>query len=78
VNSPEDRQGTREKLDRWVTAAIGLLFVGIAIAILVLSAGERPIAAFLAAFVTGGLGVDALLSAARNRRSFLSRIGPLP
>ena len=78
MNSPEDRQGTREKLDRWVTAAIGLLFVGIAIAILVLSASERPIAAFLAAFVTGGLGVDALLSAARNRRSFLSRIGPLP
>ena len=78
MNSPDDRQGERGKLDRWVTAVVGLLFVGIAIAILALSASERPIAAFLAAFVTGGLGVDALLSAARNRRSFLSRIGPLP
>jgi hypothetical protein len=67
-----------ERLDRWVTAAIGLLFVGIAITILAMLASERPIAAFLAAFVTGGLGIDALLSAARNRRSFLSRIGPLP
>jgi multisubunit Na+/H+ antiporter MnhG subunit len=78
MNSPDDRQGECGKLDRWVTAAVGLLFVGIAIAILALSASERPIAAFLAAFVTGGLGIDALLSAARNRRSFLSRIGPLP
>ena len=55
MNSPDDRQGERGKLDRWVTAAVGLLFVGIAIAILALSASERPIAAFLAAFVTGGL-----------------------
>jgi multisubunit Na+/H+ antiporter MnhG subunit len=78
MNSSHDRQGIRAKLDRWVTAAVGLLFVGIAIAILAMAASERPIAAFLAAFVTGGLGVDALLSAARNRRSFLSRIGPLP
>ena len=78
MTSHDDRQGERGKLDRWVTAAVGLLFVGIAIAILAMSASERPIAAFLAAFATGGLGVDALLSAARNRRSFLSRIGPLP
>jgi hypothetical protein len=78
MTSPDDRPGMRGKLDRWVTAAVGLLFVGIAIAILAISASERPIAAFLAALVTGGLGIDALLSAARNRRSFLSRIGPLP
>ncbi len=78
MTSPDDQSSLRGRLDRWVTAAVGLLFVGIAIAILAMLASERPIAAFLAAFVTGGLGVDALLSAARNRRSFLSRIGPLP
>jgi multisubunit Na+/H+ antiporter MnhG subunit len=78
MTSPEDPQSRRGRLDRWVTAAVGVLFVGIAIAILVTAASERPIAAFLAALVTGGLGLDALLSAARNRRSFLSRIGPLP
>ena len=78
MNSQKDKLATRGRLDRWVTAAVGLLFVGIAIAILAISASERPIAAFLAAFVTGGLGMDALLSATRNRRSFLSRIGPLP
>jgi len=32
----------------------------------------------LAAVVIGGLGIEALLSAARNRRCLLSRIGPLP
>ena len=61
-----------------MTAAFGLLFVGIAIAIAYTSANDYPIGAFLTAAVVGLLGVDALISAARNRRSFLSRIGPLP
>jgi hypothetical protein len=52
--------------------------VGIAAAILGASARLDPIAASVAALVTGGLGMDALPSAARNRRSILSRIGPLP
>ena len=78
MNPSEDRQRARGKRDRWVTAAMGLLFVGIALAILATAAGLNPVAAFVAAFVTGGLGIDALWSAARNRRSILSRIGPLP
>jgi hypothetical protein len=67
----------RSQVDRWVTGFVGLLFVGLAAAI-ILSSGSDTVWAYLAAVVVGGLGLDALLSAARNRRSVLSRIGPLP
>ena len=64
--------------ERWVTGAIGILFAGIAAAIVYSSAADHPFGAFASAAVVGWLGVDALLSAARNRRSILSRIGPFP
>lgn len=63
---------------RWITAAFGLLFVGIAMAILLSSSSDNRTGAIAAAAVIGVLGIDALISAARNRRSLLSRIGPLP
>lgn len=63
-------------LDRWVAAAIGTLFIAIALFILVSDApGLGPL---FAAAVIGGLGLEAVVSAARNRRCLLSRIGPLP
>ena len=68
-------QGTRE---RCAAAVIGALFVGIALAILVSSAHGWSPGPVLAATVIGGLGIEALVSAARNRRCLLSRIGPLP
>ena len=64
--------------ERWVTAMVGLLFVGIAIAIVCLLAADLSFGTFAVAAVVGGLGIDALLSAARKRRSIVSRIGPLP
>ncbi len=64
--------------ERWVTAAVGILFVGIAIAIVYWSAADHPLGASATAAVVGGLGLDALVSAVRSRRSILSRIGPLP
>ena len=70
--------GARSNAQRWVTTAFGVLFVGIAIAIVYLSASDYPLGAYAAAIAVGGLGIDALISAARNRRSILSRIGPLP
>ena len=70
--------GAQKISERWVTGAVGLLFVGVAIAIVCLTAADHPFAAFATAAVVGWLGVDALFSAARNRRSILSRIGPLP
>jgi hypothetical protein len=57
---------------------VGLLFIVLAIAILATADGDRKLGATLAAVVVGGLGVDAMVSAARNRLSILARIGPLP
>lgn len=65
-------------LDRWVAAAIGTLFIAIALFILVSSADAPGLGALLAAAVIGGLGLEAVISAVRNRRCVLSRIGPLP
>lgn len=59
-----------------VTAGFGLLLVAVAVAIaFVADTGWPP---YLAAAVIGGLGAEALYSAARRRRSLISRIGPLP
>ncbi len=63
---------------RWITGAFGALFVGLGAAIVVLAADGNRLGAYLAALVIGGLGVDAIISAVRRRRSLLSRIGPLP
>jgi hypothetical protein len=61
-----------------VGAAFGLFFMGIAVAIVLLAVDANPLGASAAALLIGGLGVDALLAAIRDRRSILSRIGPLP
>jgi hypothetical protein len=68
----------RSKTARIVTAVFGVFFILLAIGILL--AVEEPIGvgALLAALVVGLLGVDACVSAARNRRSLVERIGPLP
>jgi uncharacterized membrane protein HdeD (DUF308 family) len=63
---------------RWVTAAFGVLFIGLAVAILALPSVEMSIAPITLAVLLGVLGVDAVLGAARDRRCLLSRIGPLP
>ena len=64
--------------ERWVTGVVGLLLVGIAIAIVYAVGADHSLGSIAAAAVIGWLGIDALLTAARKRRSILSRIGPLP
>ena len=73
--NPAKREGTRERV---AAVLIGALFVGIAVVILASFMHDLSVGPVLAAIVIGGLGVEALLSAARNRRCLLSRIGPLP
>ncbi|PZV07948.1 MAG: hypothetical protein DCF32_06015 [Leptolyngbya sp.] len=68
----------RSRSYRWVTATFGLVFIVLAIAILFTADSHSKLGATLAALIVGGLGGDALVSAVRNRRSILSRIGPLP
>ena len=76
MNRHDSRSGGR--LDRWVAAAIGALFIAIALFILVSSPDALGLGALLAVVVIGGLGLEAVVSAVRNRRCLLSRIGPLP
>lgn len=73
--NPTTGEGTRERVAAFL---IGALFVGIALAILVSFMQDLSAGPVLAALVIGSLGIEALLSAARNRRCLLSRIGPLP
>lgn len=74
-DNPTTGEGTRERV---AAVLIGALFVSIAVVILVSFLHDLSIGPMLAAMVIGGLGIEALLSAARNRRCLLSRIGPLP
>jgi hypothetical protein len=67
---------TGSKTYRLVTAAFGLLFMVVAVAIVVVS--DRTFGPILASAGIGILGVDAMVSAFRNKPSLLSRIGPLP
>jgi hypothetical protein len=67
---------TRSKTYRLVTAAFGVLFAVIALVMVVVS--DRSLGPLLVAAVVGILGVDAVVSALRNKPSLLSRIGPLP
>jgi uncharacterized membrane protein HdeD (DUF308 family) len=63
---------------RWVTAAFGVLFIGLAVAIVALPSIEMSIGPIVIAALLSVLGVDAVHGALRDRRSLLSRIGPLP
>lgn len=73
---PPESQLPRPKTQRVVTAAFGMVFI--ALAILILWVSGLAAGPLLAACIVGGLGLDALLAAIGNRRSLVSRIGPLP
>jgi hypothetical protein len=62
--------------NRRMAAGMGLLFAALGAWIGFAIADDWP--TYLAAVAVGGLGIDALYSAIRGRRSLLSRIGPLP
>ena len=63
-------------MERRITAIIGLMFTALGAWIAFEVADEWP--AYLAAVAIGGLGIEAIYSAIRGRRSLMSRIGPLP
>ena len=76
---PSERSAGREGgRERWAAAAIGALFIAIAISIPIASSGPLGLAAWFAVGLIAGLGLEAVVSAVRNRRCLLSRIGPLP
>jgi hypothetical protein len=78
MNPSEPGAGRETGRERWAAAAIGALFIAIAISIPVASSGPLGLAAWFAVGLIGGLGLEAIVSAVRKRRCLLSRIGPLP
>ena len=73
---PIERQLSQSKAYRTVACAFGVLFLALALTIVVVS--DISLGTVIAAAVIGGLGLDAIVSALRNRKSLLARIGPLP
>ncbi|MGG6239493.1 hypothetical protein ACQ4N7_12770 [Nodosilinea sp. AN01ver1] len=78
MEKPKMPGSMRSRSYRWITATFGLVFVLLAIAILATADSNRKLGSALVAIIVGGLGGDAMVSAARNGRSILSRLGPLP
>ncbi|MCD6679877.1 MAG: hypothetical protein LT102_04350 [Burkholderiaceae bacterium] len=66
------------KMTRVFDSLLGVAFVAIALYLLLRPHPSSLAGSLAAALVLGVLGVDALVSALRSRRSLLSRIGPLP
>ncbi|MEO6076075.1 MAG: hypothetical protein ABIP56_04650 [Dokdonella sp.] len=71
-----ENQPAQSTTYRIVTFAFGALFLGLSIAVFVVS--NRSLGAAIAGVVIGGLGLDAMISAVRSKQSLLARIGPLP
>jgi len=70
---------TPRPFERWFAFSLGLLLVGVAgyAGYGLAREGGGALRAVLA-LGFGLLGADAVVAALRNRRAFLSRIGPLP
>ncbi len=63
---------------RTVSVAFGIFFVALAFLVLFVAWDTAPLGACIVSLVLAVLGVDGVFSAYRNKRSLLSRIGPLP
>lgn len=71
--NPDD-PAVETSADRIASAAFGVIFVGIGVLILLLSADNWH---SIAAVALGALGLEAVVSACLGKRSLLSRVGPL-
>jgi hypothetical protein len=78
MHKPSSQPQQHSRTHRVVTAAFGLLFLTLGLLIVVTSETPTSPGPLLAAMLVGGLGLDALINAIRNKPSLLSRIGPLP
>jgi hypothetical protein len=57
---------------------MGMLFVGVAVYVAVSADDPAEPLLMAAVLLIGGLGLDAVVAALRNKESLLARIGPLP
>jgi hypothetical protein len=77
MSRPPDPSAPKSPSPR-VESAFGIGFILVAIAIVVYADPGTGVGPWQAAGAVGGLGLEAVIAAARGRRSLLSRIGPLP
>jgi hypothetical protein len=78
MTKPADQRPVVSKAERIGSAVIGVLFVAIALWLGVITRPQPSTGEVIVVLVVGILGIEALSSAIQRRRSFLSRIGPLP
>jgi hypothetical protein len=78
MRNPIDPAKQKPKTLRVVTALFGMFLIVLAGAILLLVDQSMIIGGVIAALVLGLLGVDACVSAARDKPALVQRIGPLP
>lgn len=78
MKSDSSKRAARPGTRRIVDLLFGILFVILAAAIVMLSDRTTLAGSIAAALVVGGLGIEAMFSAVRGKRSLVSRIGPLP
>ncbi len=71
-----DHQPSQSKIYRIVTCAFGVIFGALALAIVVFA--EISLGSLIASVLVGGVGLDAIVCALRNKKSLLAKIGPLP
>ena len=72
-----DHASQKNTVFRWVTVSLGILFITCALTIICTEKTD-DVTTIIAATAIGLLGIEALVSAARNRLPILARIGPLP
>lgn len=64
---------------KWVSLGFGVFFVALALlAATQLPTAPHPWWGLVFVFVLGGLGVEHIVATLKNKRSWLTRIGPLP
>ena len=78
MRNPIDPVKQRPRTLRVVTALFGVFLILLAVAILLLVDRSMIVGGVVAALVLGLLGVDACVSAARDKPALVQRIGPLP
>jgi hypothetical protein len=78
MRNPIDPVKQRSRTPRVVTALFGVFLILLAVAILLLVDRSMIVGGVVAALALGFLGVDACVSAARDKPALVQRIGPLP
>lgn len=78
MNEPADESPRRSGIHRAISVAFGIFLLVMATLILFIADDDTLAGSLIAAAVLGLLGVDVIVSVVRDRRSILSRIGPLP